>query len=79
MKEKIFDNDRKKVLQQQRPGGVRFGRIPKPLPENFHECYQDWKMGKIACIEAAKRCEMPESTFRYCAEVYKNSKLLQNE
>lgn len=82
----VAENERKNIRQRQKEGiaaakarGVRFGRRPKPLPENFHECYQDWKMGKITCIEASKRCGMPESTFRYRAEVYKNSKLLQNE
>lgn len=82
----VADNERKNIRQRQKEGiaaakarGVRFGRIPKPLPENFHECYQDWKMGKTTCLEASKRCGMPESTFRYRAEIYKNSILLQNK
>ena len=82
----VADNERKNIRQRQKEGiaaakarGVRFGRVPRPLPENFHECYQDWKMGKITCCEASKRVGMPESTFRYRAEIYKNAILLQNK
>ena len=56
--------------------GVRFGRPPKPLPENFHQVYQQWKNGKITGTTAAKECGMPLSTFRYRAEIYENAKLL---
>ena len=55
--------------------GVRFGRPPAPLPENFHSCYQRWKAGKITGLAAAKECNMPMSSFRYRAEVYEKSKL----
>ena len=56
--------------------GVRFGRPPKPLPDNFHEEYQRWKQGEITGTAAAKECGMPLSTFRYRAEIYENAKLL---
>ena len=56
--------------------GVRFGRPPSPLPENFHEAYQLWKAGKITGTAAAEICGMPLSTFRYRAEVYQKAKLL---
>ena len=56
--------------------GVRFGRPPSPLPENFHEIYQQWKNGKITGLAAAKACGMPMSTFRYRAEIYEKAKLL---
>ena len=55
--------------------GVRFGRPPKSLPENFHHLYQQWKNGKITGSAAAKQCGMPLSTFRYRAEIYEKSKL----
>ena len=56
--------------------GVRFGRIPRPLPENFHAVYQRWKRGEITGTAAAKECGMPLSTFRYRAEIYEKAGLL---
>ena len=52
--------------------GVKMGRPPRPLPNNFHEIYQKWKIGEISAIGAAKACNMPESTFRYRARLYEN-------
>lgn len=43
--------------------GVRFGREVKPLPDNFLENCMLWQNGHISGIEAAKRCQMPQSTF----------------
>ena len=56
--------------------GVRFGRPPRPLPENYHSAYQRWKSGVITGTAAAKECGMPLSTFRYRAEIYEKAKLL---
>lgn len=54
---------------------VRFGREPRPLPRNFIEIYELWKAGAIPATEAAKRCGMARSTFRYRAEsIRKNSR-----
>ena len=55
--------------------GVRMGRPPHQLPENFHEIYQKWKDGKISTSEAARLVNMPLSSFRYRAKVYKNASL----
>ena len=51
--------------------GVKLGRPPKPLPENFHEVYQRWMDEKIPTTEAAGLLNMPASTFRYRAAIYK--------
>lgn len=51
--------------------GVKLGRPPRPLPENFHDVYQLWKTKKISTKEAAKLVNMPTSTFRYRATIYK--------
>ena len=79
----VAENERTNIRQRQAEGiaaakakGVRFGRPPKPLPENFHSCYQRWKQGEITGTAAAKECGMPLATFRYRAEVYENAKLL---
>ena len=79
----VAENERTNICQRQAEGiaaakarGVRFGRPPKPLPENFHQLYQQWKNGKITGTAAAKACGMPLSTFRYRAEIYEKAKLL---
>ena len=79
----VAENERVNIRQRQAEGiaaakakGVRFGRIPKPLPENFHAVYQRWKHGEITGTAAAKDCGMPLSTFRYRAEIYEKAKLL---
>ena len=79
----VAENERTNIRQRQAEGiaaakarGVRFGRPPAPLPENFHHLYQQWKNGKITGTAAAKLCGMPLSTFRYRAEIYEKAKLL---
>ena len=79
----VGENERTNIRQRQAEGiaaakkrGVRFGRPPSPLPENFHEIYQQWTNGKITGLAAAKACGMPMSTFRYRAEIYEKAKLL---
>lgn len=79
----VAENERTNIRQRQAEGiaaakarGIRFGRPPQPLPENFYTVYQDWKQGEITGTAAAKACNMPLSTFRYRADVYENSKLL---
>lgn len=79
----VAENERVNIRQRQAEGiaaakakGVRFGRIPKPLPENFHAVYQRWKRGEITGTAAAKDCGMPLSTFRYRAEIYEKAGLL---
>ena len=79
----VAENERANIRQRQAEGiaaakakGVRFGRVPNPLPENFHAVYQRWKRGEITGTAAAKECAMPLSTFRYRAEIYENVRLL---
>ena len=79
----VAENERTNIHQRQAEGitaakakGIRFGRPPQPLPENFHSAYQRWKQGEITGTAASKECGMPLSTFRYRAEVYENAKLL---
>ena len=49
----VAENERVNIRQRQAEGiaaakarGVRFGRPPRPLPENFHSAYQRWKAKK---------------------------------
>jgi len=76
----VAENERSNIRQRQAEGiaaakakGIRFGRPPLPLPENFHENYQRWKSGEITCTTAAKACELPLSTFRDKAVVYEKA------
>lgn len=79
----VAENERTNIRQRQKEGiaaakgrGVRFGRPPRPLPENYHSAYQRWKAGAITGTAAADECGMPLSTFRYRAKIYENAKLL---
>ncbi|WP_201754777.1 recombinase family protein [Pseudoflavonifractor sp. 60] len=76
----VAENERTNIRQRQREGiaaakarGVRFGRPPSPLPDNYRSAYQRWKAGAITGTAAAKECGMPLSTFRYRAESYGNA------
>ncbi len=77
----VAENERTNIKQRQAEGiaaakekGIRFGRPPRPLPENFHIAYQRWRAGKITGIAAAKECGMPNATFRYRAEIYEKTR-----
>ena len=76
----VAENERTNIRQRQAEGiaaakakGVKFGRPPKPLPDNFHNTYQRWKQGEITATAAAKECGMPLASFRYRAEIYENT------
>ena len=73
----VAENERVTIRQRQAEGiaaakarGVRFGRPPMPLPENFPAQYQRWKRGEITGKAAAQACGMPLSTFFYRAAGY---------
>ena len=79
----VAENEHTNIRQRQAEGiaaakarGVRFGRPPRPLPENYHSAYQRWRAGAITGTQAAKECGMPLSTFRYRAEIYEKARLL---
>lgn len=70
----VAQTERESIRQRQAEGiaaakarGVRFGRVPKPLPDNFHAVCQRWESGEITGTAAARECGMPLSTFRYRA------------
>lgn len=79
----VAENERINIRARQAEGiaaakakGVRFGRPPRPLPENYHSAYLRWKAGTITGTAAAKECGIALSTFRYWAEIYETAKLL---
>lgn len=76
----VAQTERESLRQRQAEGiaaakarGVRFGRAPMPLPENFRAVCQRWESGEITGTAAAKECGMPLSTFRYRAAHYADS------
>ena len=75
----VAENERNMIRERQSEGiaaakarGLKFGRPPKPLPDNFHDVYKRWKMKKISVSEAAKECNMPRSTFFSKAQAYRD-------
>ena len=73
------ENERSCIRQRQAEGiaaakarGVRFGRPPSALPENFPEVYGLWKARKLSVEQAAAECGMPRSTFFYRAKAYES-------
>ena len=76
----VAQNERENIRQRQAEGiaaakgkGIRFGRPPRPLPENYHDAYRRWKAGKITGTAAAQECGLPLSTFRDKARSYENA------
>ena len=43
--------------------GVRFGSPRKPLPDNFETVLRSWNNREVTLKEAARQCNMPETTF----------------
>lgn len=73
----VAQNERENIRKRQAEGiaaakisGIRFGREPAPLPSDFAQVYTLWRKEKISMAEAARRCGMARSTFRYRAEAF---------
>ena len=70
----VAQNERENIRKRQAEGiaaakekGIRFGRPRKPLPAEFHTAFRLWADGQLPLTEAAKFCNMAESSFRYRA------------
>lgn len=66
----VAENERVNIRQRQAEGivaakarGVKFGRPPRPVPDNFYQVRQDWRSKKITLQQAAVACAMPVTTF----------------
>ena len=75
----VAENERTNIRQRQAEGiaaakarGVRFGRPPTPLPENFYQVHREWRKKKLTLNQAAAACAMPVSTFYYKAVQFEN-------
>lgn len=76
----VAQSERENIRKRQQEGiaaamakGVKFGRPPIPLPENFREIHHAWRSKKITLREAAEACGMPEGTFYGKARKIENS------
>ena len=73
----VAQKERENIRKRQAEGiaaakinGIRFGREQNPLPSMFAQVYRLWKKGEITTAEAARRCGMPRSTFRYRTVIF---------
>lgn len=74
----VAENERGNIRQRQREGieaaklrGVRFGRPPKPLPDNFKQMCERWFLGEISGYRAAELCHMAVPTFYRKAAIHR--------
>ena len=75
----VAENERTNIKQRQAEGiasakaqGIKFGRPPLPLPDNFYEVHMAWRSKKITLKQAAEACNMPVGTFYGKARKFEN-------
>lgn len=76
----VAQNEREYIRKRQAEGiaaakakGVKFGRKPLPLPDNFHEVHRAWRSKKLTLKQAAAACNMPVGTFYGKAQTFENA------
>ncbi len=75
----VAENERANIKHRQAEGiaaakakGVKFGRPPLPLPDNFCEVHKAWRSKKLTLKEAANACHMLVGTFYGKARKFEN-------
>lgn len=70
----VAETERNQIRQRQAEGiaaakqkGIKFGRPPKELPENFMEIIEKWNKRELTTKQASAMANMPISTFKYKA------------
>ena len=76
----VSENERMNIRQRQTEGiaaararGVKFGRPPIPLPDNFYSVHKLWREKKMTLRQAAEACHLAESTFFDKAQNFEKS------
>ena len=76
----VAQNEREFIRKRQAEGiaaakarGVKFGRPPLPLPNNFYEVHRAWRAQKLSLKQAAAACNMPIGTFYSKATKFENA------
>ena len=66
----VAENERANIRQRQMEGiaaakarGVRFGRPPRALPDNFSVVHRAWRNREMTLRQAAAACGIPKGTF----------------
>lgn len=66
----VSQTERENIRQRQAEGiaaakarGVKFGRPPIPMHQNFPSLHEEWRRGKISSRTAAKRMSVSQATF----------------
>lgn len=73
----VAENERSNIKRRQKEGieaakarGVKFGRPPAIIPDNFTEIYEKWQKKELLAIQAAAMCGFSRSTFYKKAREY---------
>lgn len=75
----VAESEYRTIHQRQAEGiaaarerGVKFGRPPVTLPDNFYEVHREWRAKKMTLKQAAEACHMPVGTFYGKARKFEN-------
>ena len=75
----VAENERINIRQRQAEGiaaakarGVKFGRPSIAVPDNFYEVRRQWRNKELTLKQAARACNLPESTFFYKAREFED-------